>query len=421
MMRFVGLLGLLVFIGICYAMSTNRKAIKWKPVIGGCVLQFVFALIILKTEFGERFFEGARATVDAILGFSIEGSKFIFGPLVDFGVTSKAFGAQYAFIFGFQIPGTIILVSALMAVLYYLGIMQKVVEAFAWIMQRVMGTSGSESLASAANIFSGQTEAPLVVRPYLEGMTKSEVMAMMTGGMATVAGGVLAAYAGMGVDAGHLLAASVMSAPATLAIAKLMVPETEQSETEGTVKIQLENKDANVIDAACRGAHEGLYLSLNVMGMLIGFIALIALINGGLGFFSGLIGEWFNLQWLVESPITLEMILGYVFAPFAMLMGVPFEESAMVGQFLGTKTIVNEFVAYIDLTQAKNMLSERSFVIATYALCGFANFSSIAVQVGGIGALVPSRRKDFAKLGFRAMIGGTIASFMTATIAGVLL
>lgn len=411
--KLIGMAGLLAFIGFCFLLSRDRKAIKWKPVAGGIGLQVVFAVFILKTDMGQSIFEGARAFFDALFSFSIEGAKFVFGPLVKMDVTSQAFGAQNAFIFAFQIAATIIFVSALMAVLYHIGLMQIIVRGFAWIMQRIMGTSGAESLSSAANVFMGQTEAPLVVRPYLEKMTKSEIMSLMTGGMATVAGGVLAAYVGMGIDAGHLLAASVMSAPATLAIAKILVPEREISETAGQIPNHKVTADENILDAACRGAAEGLTLALNVMAMLVAFIALIAMVNKGL--------EWGASFLNTEDPITLEILLGYLFAPFAFLMGVPFEDVVPVGSLLGTKTVVNEFVGYINLAQMKDTLQPRSIVIATYALCGFANFASIAIQIGGIGSLMPSRRKDIAKLGLLSMVGGTIASFMTACIAGILL
>lgn len=404
-------LGLFVFIGICFLLSENRKAISWKPVIGGLLLQFIFALFILKTDMGRLVFDTAKNFFNGLLNFSVEGAKFVFGPLVKMDVTSQAFGGANAFIFAFQIAATIIFISSLMAILYHLGIMQRIVYAFAIIMQKVMGTSGSESLASAANIFMGQTEAPLVVRPYLGKMTHSEIMALMTGGMATVAGGVMAAFVGFGIDAGHLLAASVMSAPATLVIAKIMVPETQSSETRGTVPQHGQTTDTNVLDAACRGAGEGLQLSLNVMAMLIAFIALVALFN------------W-AIQWIGSGlglSLSLEMLLGYLFAPFAFVMGVPMEDVLQVGSLLGIKTTLNEFVAYINLSTIKDSLHPRSVVITTYALCGFANFSSIAIQIGGIGALVPERRKDLAKLGLKAMIGGTIASFMTANIAGMLI
>lgn len=412
MPKLMSFLGIFIFVSLCYALSNNRRAIKWKPVLGGLALQFFFAVIILKTAAGQVVFEAARDFFNGLFAFSVEGAKFVFGPLADFKVAGEAFGASNAFIFAVQIPATIIFVSSLMAVGYHLGIMQWIVWAFAVVMQKVMGTSGSESLVTASNVFMGQTESPLVVRPYLDRMTHSEIMTMMTAGMATVAGGVMAAYVGFGIDAGHLLAASVMSAPATLAIAKIMVPEVETSETDGTIPRQDIKKDTNLLDAACRGASEGLHLSLNVLGMLIAFIALIAMVNAGLSWATG---------FFMETPLTLQTILGYVFAPFAYIMGVPAHDVLQVGSLLGLKTTVNEFVAFLNLSRLKATLDPRSQVIATYALCGFANFASIAIQIGGIGALVPHRRKDLARFGLKAMIGGTIASFMTANIAGMLI
>ena len=298
-----------------------------------------------------------------------------------------------------------------MSVLYHLGIMQKVIKLIAWFMVKLMGTSGTESLAAAANVFAGQTEAPLVVKPYLETMTRSEVMALMTGGMATVAGGVLVSYVGFGIDAGHLLAASVMSAPAALVCAKLIIPETESSVSSGDLNVKLESESVNLIDAAANGASEGLKLAMNVAAMLVAFIALIAFLNG----FLGIIGEWFGFE-----NFSLELILGYLFSPVAFLMGVPWSDCIIVGSFLGKKLVINEFVAYLDLKDQMANLSPRSIVISTYALCGFANFSSIAIQIGGIGALCEKQRKVLAELGMRSLIAGTLACFMTACVAGIL-
>jgi CNT family concentrative nucleoside transporter len=404
MEKFMSLIGLFAMIGVAYGLSTSRKNIKWKTVATGLVLQLLLGLIILKTPFGRDIFDGARVAFQGILDYTNEGSAFIFGSLTDV--------PRSGFIFAFLVLPTIIFMSSLMSVLYHIGIMQKVVEFTAKIMMKVMGTSGAESLSAAANIFVGQTEAPLVVKPFVEKMTKSELMALMTGGMATVAGGVLAAYVGMGVDAGHLLAASVMSAPAALVCAKLMVPETEQSCTEGVVKIDLPKTNANLIDAAANGASEGLYLALNVGAMLLAFIALIAMLNGMLGWAGGIVGF---------PQLSFELIIGYVFAPFAFLMGVPWADCIEVGVMLGKKIVVNEFVAYMDLQTAikAGAISERAITITTYALCGFANFSSIAIQLGGIGGLAPSRRTDLAKLGVQSLVAGTLACFMTACIAGI--
>lgn len=406
MEKFMSFIGLVVMIAVAYGLSSSRKDIKWKTVCTGIGLQLLFGLLILKTPFGMSVFDGAKEAFNGILNYTTEGSKFIFGDLTN---VSKS-----GFIFAFMVLPTIIFMSSLMSVLYHIGIMQKVVEGTAKVMMKIMGTSGAESLSAAANIFVGQTEAPLVVKPFVEKMTKSELMALMTGGMATVAGGVLAAYVGMGIDAGHLLAASVMSAPAALVCAKLMVPETETSTTEGVAKVDLPKTNANVIDAAAHGAGEGLSLALNVGAMLLAFIALIAMLNGMLGWVGELVGL---------PQLSFEFLIGYVFAPFAFLMGVPWDECVQVGVMLGKKTVVNEFVAYLDLQAAveAGTISERAVTITTYALCGFANFSSIAIQLGGIGGLAPNRRQDLAKLGMKSLIAGTLACFMTACIAGIML
>lgn len=401
----MSLVGLLVMVAVAYGLSTSRKHVKWKTVISGVLLQVVFGVLILKTPIGFKVFESAKDLFSSILSFTDQGSQFVFGGLAD----AKKLG----FVFATMVLPTIIFMSSLMSVMYHIGIMQKVVEFTAKIMMKVMGTSGAESLSAAANIFVGQTEAPLVVKPFVEKMTNSELMALMTGGMATVAGGVLAAYVGMGIDAGHLLAASVMSAPAALAIAKLMVPEQEQSLTEGVVKVHLPKTSANLIDAAADGAGQGLTLALNVGAMLLAFIALIALVNGMIGWVGGIFGY---------PALSFELIIGYLFAPFAFLLGVEWKDCLEVGVMLGKKTVLNEFVAYLDLqkSMAAGTISERSTIIATYALCGFANFSSIAIQLGGIGGIAPSRRHDLARLGIKSLIGGTLACFMTACIAGLL-
>jgi len=402
MEKLMSLVGLASMVGIAYLLSGNKKKIQWKPVISGILLQILFGLLILKTTAGQAVFEGARNFFTAILGYTNEGSAFIFGGLTD--------PAKFGFLFFTMVLPTIIFMSSLMSVLYHIGIMQIVIKFTAKIMVRVMGTSGAESLAAAANIFAGQTEAPLVIKPYIEKMTRSELMALMTGGMATVAGGVLAAYVGMGIDAGHLLAASVMSAPAALVMAKLLVPETEESSTKGVVKIDFPKTTVNLVDAAASGAADGLKLALNVGGMLLAFIALIALVNGSLS----LVGGWFSFP-----QLSLELITGYLFAPIAFLMGVPWSECVQVGALLGKKTIINEFVAYLDLQQQLTTLSPCSVIIVTYALCGFSNFSSIAIQIGGIGTIAPERRQDLAALGMKSLIGGTLACLMTACIAGL--
>lgn len=402
MEQLISAFGLVCMLGVGFALSSARKSINWKTVISGIVLQILFGLIILKTGFGRAVFEQARELFTGLLDFTNEGSEFIFGPLTD---TEKT-----GFIFAFMVLPTILFMSSLMSVLYYIGVMQWLIKLAAKIMVKVMGTSGAESLAAAANIFAGQTEAPLVIKPFISRMTRSELMALMTGGMATVAGGVLAAYVGLGVDAGHLLAASVMSAPAALVCAKLMVPETEVSQTQGEIKLELPRAHANLIDAAASGASEGLQLALNVGAMLLAFIALIAMVNGLFGKVGGMMGY---------PELSLELITGYLFAPVAWLMGVPWGDCLIVGTLLGKKLILNEFVAYLDLREAMPNMSDRAIVISTYALCGFANFSSIAIQLGGIGTLAPDRRKDLALLGVRSLIGGTLACFMTACIAGI--
>lgn len=405
MERILPVFGLLLMLGIAYALSTNRRAVAWKTVLGGIVGQILFGIIILKTKWGRWIFDFLKNAVQAILDFSVEGAKFIFGPLADMN--------EFGFIFGVLVPSTIIFTSSLMAVLYHIGLMDKVVRMMAWVMMKLMRTSGAESLSAAANIFAGQTEAPLVVLPYLNTMTRSELMALMTGGMATVAGGVLAAYVGLGIDAGHLLAASVMSAPAALALAKLMVPETQKPVTGDNLDATTSLKKAeNIIDAAVMGASDGLKLSLNVIAMLIAFVALVAMCNGLLGKVGGLAGN---------PALSIELIMGYVFSPIAWLMGVPQHECLQVGNLIGKKLVLNEFVAYLDLKALLSTLSERSIIISTYALCGFANFSSIAIQVGGIGALIPERRSELAQLGFKSLIAGTLACLMTACIASILI
>lgn len=401
MERIVGVFGLFVLLGIAWVLSVDRKAVRWRTVATGTLIQFVFALLILKTTAGEKVFQVATDAVTAFLDFTDAGAAFIFGP----GFSEH--------LFAFKVLPTIIFFSSFITVLYYIGAIQWIVKGFAWLMMRAMGTSGAESLSASANIFVGQTEAPLLIRPYVATMTKSELMAVMTGGFATIAGGVMAAFVAMGVPAGHLLAASVMSAPAALVMSKLMFPESDQSMTAGTVRIEVERPWANVIDAASSGAGEGLKLALNVGAMLLAFIALIAAFNALLG----MVGGWVGLQGL-----SLESILGWVCRPLAWVMGVPWSESPQVGTLIGIKTVVNEFVGYQRLVEMKAAgLSERSQIIATYALCGFSNFSSIAIQIGGIGSMAPERKADLARLGLRAMVAGSLACFQTAVIAGILL
>ena len=403
MERLISGIGLLIMVGSCWVLCPNKKDIKWRTVIMGILLQAVLGFVIMKTQMGKDFFQTIGNGITAILGYTQKGSEFIFGPLMD----SNKMGG---FVFMTMVLPTIIFMGAFMSVLYHLGIMQKIVSFTAKIMMKAMKTSGSESLSAAANIFVGQTEAPLVIRPYIETMTKSEILALMTGGMATIAGGVLAAYIGLGIDAGHLLAASVMSAPAALVCAKLMLPETEESNTAGDIKIDLPKTATNVIDAAAAGAADGLKLAANVAAMLLAFIALIAMLNGILGYLGGLVGF---------QGLSFELIMSYLFWPVAFIMGVPVPDCLAVGSLLGKKLVLNEFVAYLDLTKMIGVNSSRAVVISTYALCGFSNFSSIAIQIGGIGSLAPSRRGDLVKLGLKSLYAGTVACLMTACIAGL--
>ena len=418
-----GLFGLAVLIGIAWLFSNNKRAVDWRLVATGISLQIAFAALVLLVPGGKDVFDALGNGFVKILGFVGAGSNFIFGGLMNV--------ETYGFIFAFQVLPTIIFFAALMGVLYHLGVMQFIVRIMAWAITKVMKVSGAETTSVCASVFIGQTEAPLTVRPYIPRMTESELITMMIGGMAHIAGGVLAAYVGMlgGGDpvesayyAKHLLAASIMAAPATLVIAKLLIPETGNPLTRGTVKMEVEKTTSNVIDAAAAGAADGLRLALNIGAMLLAFIALIALLNWPLTW----IGEVTGLaQWL-GRPTDMATLLGYLLAPIAWVIGVPWQDATTVGGLIGQKIVLNEFVAYLQLAEIVNgnvegvVLSEKGKLIATYALCGFANFSSIAIQIGGIGGLAPERRQDLARFGLRAVLGGTLATFMTATIAGVL-
>jgi CNT family concentrative nucleoside transporter len=418
-LKLVSLLGLVVMVATAWAISEKRKLFPWRTVLWGVGLQFIFALLILDTNVGKMIFDFTGRAVNRLIMFSNEGCKFVFGPLADGALLAKTFGPENDLIFGILIVGTIIIVASLSSLFYHWGILQKVVHAVAWVMRKAMRTSGSETLSAAANIFMGQTEAPLVIKPYIPRMTRSELLCMMTGGMATIAGGVAAVYAKLGIDAGHsdmpghLLTASVLSAPAALLVSKVMLPETEQSETAASAPANVPRTTINSIDAICRGAGDGMMLSINVIAMLIAFIAIVAMANFLISYALGGIG--------IHTDKPLQIVFGWVNAPFAWLMGVPAHDCLAVGQILGNRIVLNEFIGYLDLTNPATHLDGRSFIIATYALCGFANFSSIAIQVGGIGSLAPERRGDMAKLGIRAMVGGILASYMTATIAGILL
>ncbi len=409
--KLVSLLGVIVLLGCAWGLSLDRKRFPVRVVLWGLGLQFVFAVMILKTAFGARFFEFAQKAVTKLNEFAMDGAKLVFGSIADASFLEGHWGPGKGVVLAISISAMIILVSTLSALFYHWGILQRVVRVMALIMQRTMGTTGSESLAAAANILMGQTEAPLVIKPYLKGMTRSEILALMVGGMATIAGGVMAVYVSLGASSGHLLTASVMSAPAALLMAKIMLPETEKSETAIDAPLVKEKTAQNSIDALCRGAGDGLLLSLNVLAMLIAFVAVVALANY---LFSKLLAQF-------GVSMTLQQAIGYLNAPFAWLLGVPLKDCVLVGEMLGERIVLNEFVGYLHLTSLKAQLDERSFTLATYALCGFANFGSIAIQIGGIGAMVPERRADFAQLGLRAMIGGLLASYLTAAIVGILI
>jgi CNT family concentrative nucleoside transporter len=418
-----GAFGCAVLIGLAVLLSSNRRAINWRIVGTGIGLQLIFALLVLKTTPGQLVFDAIASGFRDLLSFTYEGTKFIFGELGD-----PAAGHNFAF----QVLPTIIFFAALMAVLYHLRVVQPIVRGMGWVMQKAMGISGAESLSAAANVFIGQTEAPLVVKPYVGAMTRSEIMTLMTGGMATIAGGVLAAYIGFlgGEDrasqvlfAKHLLSASIMSAPAAIVMAKLLIPETDEPATAGGTKMDVAVESNNVVEAAATGAADGLKLALNVGAMLLAFIALIAVINwilGGVGTIGGLNDAIAGASDGRFERLSLQAVFGFVFAPLAWAMGIEGSDILSFGTLLGEKIAVNEFVAYGSLRDLQGVMSERSVIIGTYALCGFANFSSIAIQIGGIGGIAPERRSEIAALGFRAVVGGALASWMTATIAGVL-
>ena len=447
MERFTGLIGFALILGIAFLLSNNRKAINLRTVGVGLLLQIALALFILLSPLGKSIFGWLGKAVTKVLKFSDDGARFVFGIFAD----DKAFGnvitatersmemtkdstmqvivgpqpwahdglgnpAFYGgFIFFFKIIPTIIFVAVLVNILYHLGIMQKIVQGLAWGMSRLMGVSGAEALSNAASAFVGQVEAQIMIKPYLKGMTNSELMASMAGSFACIAGGVMATYIAFGVPAEYLIAASIMAAPGALAIAKIMYPETGVSETKGTVKLEVKKEHVNLLDAISAGCSEGLKIGLNVIAMLIGFIALIAFLDYGLGKFGYLVGQ---------PQLSMKYILGFIFSGIAWTMGVPAHEMNQAGALMGTKLVVNEFVAYLDLTAIQRSvapLSAKTMAIVSFALCGFANFSSVAIQIGGISALEPSRRGDLAKIGFKALIAGTLASYLSATIVGLIL
>src|SRR5712691_25113 len=403
--RFTGLLGIAAILLVCFLFSKHKRSIRISVVLWGLGLQLLFAFIVLRTPAG-FIFKAASEKVNALIGYSAAGSKFVFGDQL---------GGSQPVVFAFQVLPIIIFISSLFAILYYFGVMQILVRGMAVLMQKVMRTSGAESTNVAASIFMGQTEAPLTIRPFLAGLTQSELFTVMSSGMAHVSGSVMAAYVIIAhVEIRHLLTAVIMTAPATLMLAKMLMPETEKPATAGSVKVEVEKPGVNLIDAAARGASDGMHLALNVAAMLIAFLGLIAMVNGILGAVHSQHGfGWF--------PASLQEILGRIFAPVAWLLGVKWNDCATIGNLLGTRLILNEFVAYVDLGKIGSTLDQKSFVIATYALCGFANLSSVAMQVGGIGALAPTRRGDLARLGLKAVACGTMANFMSACIAGMLL
>jgi concentrative nucleoside transporter, CNT family len=406
--RFTGILGLLTMLGLAFAFSTNRRAIRVKTVAWGLGLQIAFAIFVLRVDYGRRIFQAAGDAAQRVLNYAFFGSEFIFGEL----------GKQHSnigFIFAFQVLPVVIFICALFAILYYFGIMQFIIRVAAWLMTRIMGASGAESLNVAASIFMGQTEAPVTIRPFLPDLTRSELMTVMTSGMAHVSGSIMAAYFAFGAEPRHVLSAVIMTAPGTILVSKMLVPETEQPKTAGRVVMPEEDpgkEKENLLGAIARGTGDGLHMALNIGAMLIAFIALIHLVDGIFG------GIHNHISWF---PETIEQVFGFIFAPIAWVIGIPRHDCGAVGNLLGTRMVLNELVAFTKLGQMKATLDPRSFTIATFALCGFANFSSIGIQIGGIGALAPNKRGELARLGIRAMLAGTMANLMSASIAGMLL
>ncbi|MDB5119620.1 MAG: Na+ dependent nucleoside transporter protein [Sphingobacteriales bacterium] len=422
--RFTGIIGIALIFGIAFLMSNNRKAINYRLVFSGLTIQLILAVFILKIPFGKALFARLGSIITTILDFSHKGAEFVFGPLVNKAFMEKTFGLGNDFVFFFNIIPTIIFVAVLVSLAYHLGIMQRIVKFFALIVYKVMGVSGAEALSNVASTFVGQVEAQIMIKPYLKGMTMSELLASMSGSMACIAGGVMAVYIALGVPAEYLIAASMMAAPAALVISKIVYPETEISETKGKVSLEIKRTHANLIDSISHGAGEGLKVGLNVIAMLIGFIALIALLDymllkvgAGLGNL-GISLTWANID---INKLSFNKILGSIFSIFAYAMGVPGKDVQAAGSLMGTKMVINEFVAYLDLAKIKSTLDPKTIIITSFALCGFANFASIAIQVGGIGELAPERRSDLAKLGVKALICGTLASYLSATIAGILI
>ena len=407
MARLIGLIGVVVIIGIAYLASVDRKAIQWRILGWGISLQVIFGLLVLKIELGRQALSLVASGARLLISFTDYGSRFLFGALVD---------DSSGFIFAFRVLPIVIFISSFFSCLYYLGIMQRIVLAMAKIMKSTMKVSGAESLGAAANVMMGQTEAPIIVAPYIPTMTRSELLALMVGGMATVSGAILGGYIGLGISAEYLIAGSIMAAPASLMMAKILLPETEVAMTAGTVRLDDKPQDSNIIEAAARGASQGMTLALNIAAMLVAFIAIIYMLNGILS----AIGSVLGLEALLGVPVTFELILGYLLSPLAFLMGVPWRDANAVGELVGLKLVLNELIAYTKLAQIQADLTPKAQLISTFALCGFANFSSVGIQIGGIGALAPERRTDLAQLGLRALLGGSLATFLTATIAGML-
>lgn len=410
MERFIGLIGMVLILGIAFLLSNNRRAINYRTVGVGLLLQLGLAVFILKTSVGKSTFAWLGAKIQRLLEMADKGADFVFGPLVNKGLLDTVLGPQNSFIFFFKVIPTIIFVAVLVNIMYHIGLMQRVVSVMAVGMKWLLGVSGAEAISNVASTFVGQVEAQIMIKPYLKTMTNSELMSSMTGSFACIAGGVMATYIALGVPPEYLLAASIMAAPGALVISKIVYPETEEPETQGTVKLKVEKAYVNLVDAIAGGAGDGLRVGLNVIAMLIGFIALIALLD----LFLGKIGS------LAGIELSFNLIMGKIFFVFAWAMGVPVKDLTAAGSLMGTKLVVNEFVAYLDLIKMKHYLEPKTIAITSFALCGFANFSSIAIQVGGIGQLAPERRADLARLGFKALICGTLASYMSATIAGLL-
>jgi CNT family concentrative nucleoside transporter len=424
MERFHGLIGIVLILGLAFLLSNNRRAINLRVILSGLALQLGLALFILKTSVGQAIFGYIARVIKKVLDFAMNGADFVFGVLVDKEVLDRVVGPAESFIFMFKIMPTIIFVAVLVSIAYHIGLMQRIVSIFAKGMKAIMNVSGSEALSNVSSAFVGQVEAQILIKPYISTMTMSELLASMAGSMACIAGGVMAVYISMGVPAEYLLAASIMAAPAALVISKIVLPETQESETKGTVKLEVKKTHSNLMDAISHGASDGLKVSLNVIAMLIGVIALIAMIDFLLGKFGMFLfnnSSYDAFLGMRFEYLSLKEILGSLFSVFAWAMGVPSQDTHVVGQLLGTKLAVNEFVAYLDLSAIKTTLDPKSLIIVSFACCGFANFSSIAIQVGGIGELAPMRRADLAKLGFKALICGTLASYLSATIAGMLM